>query len=59
MATTRKRIPRRWNFSGAYAVELDGIITRLNAIEEKYNPGGRELAAKTDALYEKYEAMLS
>jgi hypothetical protein len=46
-------------FLQAYAVELDGILTRLNAIEEKYNPGGRELAAKTDALYEKYEAMLS
>jgi hypothetical protein len=43
----------------AYAAELDGIVTRLNAIEEKYNPGGRELAAKTDALYEKYQAMIS
>jgi hypothetical protein len=35
------------------------IITRLNYIEEKYNPGGRELAANVDADYEKYEKLLS
>jgi uncharacterized Zn finger protein len=46
-------------FLQAYAAELDGILTRLNAIEEKYNPGGKERAERSDALYEKYEAMIS
>ena len=43
----------------AYAAELDGIVTRLNAIEEKYNPGGRELAAKIDADFQKYAELMA
>ena len=46
-------------FLQAYADELDGIITRLHAIEEKYNPGGKALAAKTDALFEKYAELMA
>jgi uncharacterized Zn finger protein len=46
-------------FLKAYADELDGIINRLGAIEEKYNPRGKELAAKTDALYEKYAELMA
>src|ERR1700723_260490 len=40
-------------FLQAYADELDGIINRLGAIEEKYNPGGKALAAKMDAHFQK------
>jgi hypothetical protein len=46
-------------FLQAYAAELDGILTRLYAIEEKYNPDGKGRAERSDALYEKYEAMIS
>jgi hypothetical protein len=46
-------------FLQAYAAELDGITNRLNAIEERYNPRGKELAAKTDALYEKYAKLMA
>jgi uncharacterized Zn finger protein len=46
-------------FLQAYADELDGIINRLHAIEEKYNPGGRELAAKIDADFQKYAELMA
>ena len=35
----------------AYADELDGIITRLEAVEERYNPGLKEKVAKINAKY--------
>jgi chromosome segregation ATPase len=45
-----------------YAVELDTVIARLNAIEEKYNPKGKESAAQIDArdaaLDAAYNAMM-
>ena len=34
-------------------------ITRLDAIEEKYNPGDRELAAKIDANFQKYAELMA
>jgi hypothetical protein len=34
-----------------YADELDGIITRLEAVEERYNPGLKEKVAKINAKY--------
>jgi hypothetical protein len=40
-------------------ISLDGIINRLHAIEEKYNPGGRELAAKMDADFQKYAELMA
>jgi uncharacterized Zn finger protein len=42
----------------AYADELDSIITRLEAVEEKYNPGLKESAAKVDADFQKYAALV-
>ena len=42
----------------AYADELDGIITRLEAVEEKYNPGLKESAAKIDADFQKYAELM-
>lgn len=46
-------------FLQAYAAELDGIINRLGAIEEKYNPGGKALAAKIDADFQKYAELMA
>ena len=43
----------------AYADELDGIITRLEAVEEKYNPGLKESAAKIDADFQKYAELMA
>jgi uncharacterized Zn finger protein len=42
----------------AHADELDGIITRLEAVEENYNPGLKESAAKIDADFQKYAALV-
>ena len=46
-------------FLQAYADELDGIINRLGAIEEKHNPGGKALAAKMDAQFQKYAELMA
>jgi hypothetical protein len=40
-----------------YAVELDAVIARLHAIEEKYHPKGKESAAQIDARDAAYNAM--
>jgi hypothetical protein len=42
-----------------FAAELDDVLTRLIALEEKHDPGGKERAERWDALHEKYEAMVS
>lgn len=46
-------------FLQAYAAELDGILNRLYVIEEKYNPGGKERAARMDADFEKYAELMA
>jgi hypothetical protein len=42
-----------------YADELDGILTRLEAVEEKFHPGLKEKVAKMDADFQKYAELMA
>jgi len=42
-----------------YADELDGILTRLGAVEEKFHPGLKEKVAKMNANFQKYAELMA